>query len=238
MTPHDVLSDIKNTVDLLVAEDLIINANNVSIHASGKKRIVTYDSGLDLEFAVHRDFTQLSEYRRFVSESMYLVMLNDGSLIQASYTYYRDKFNKHRLGFYPCPVDVSREDLLSEDPLAVIDTILLGAPQTIFLRSPLRFDYSQEAATPDHPEAHLTFNWAHCRIACSAPLSFGHFVRILFRNFYPTDWHKFEWLRGLGVRRLNRSITQYQMVEPHVELGLGKEASLVDSRNTRSKSGN
>jgi hypothetical protein len=171
MTPHEALSDIKNVVDLLLADELVINVNNVSIHARGLQRLVTYDSGLDLEFTIQKDFTQLIEYRRFVADSMYLVMLNDGALIQASYTYYRDKLLKHRLGFYPCPVDVSRMDLVTEDPLTLIDRVLIGGPSTMFLRSPLRFDYSREDARAEHPAVHLTLNWAHCRIASSAPLT-------------------------------------------------------------------
>ncbi len=232
MTPHEALSDIKNVVDMLVADELVINANAVSIHTTGHKRVVTYDSGLDLEFAIHKDFTQISEYRRHVAESMYLVMLNDGSLIQASYTFYREKLRKHRLGFFPCPVDVARDDLLEEDPLSIIDEILLGGPAAVFFRTPLRFDYSVEDARPDHPAAHLTFNWAHCRIASSAPLSFGHFVRIVFRNFYPTIWNNVEWLCDLGVRRLNRSITQDQSVEPYFELGIAREAVIPEARRT------
>jgi hypothetical protein len=235
MTPHEALSDIKNVVDLLLADELVINVNNVSIHARGLQRVVTYDSGLDLEFGIQKDFTQLSEYRRFVADSMYLVMLNDGALIQASYTYYREKLLKHQLGFYPCPVDVSRKDLVTEDPLTIIDRVLIGGPSTMLLRSPLRFDYSREDATADHPAVHLTLNWAHCRIASSAPLSFGHFVRIVFRHFYPKEWRSTEWLRELRVRRLNRSISEEQACEPHIELGYGRNTSLIGATPRRSR---
>src|SRR5262245_16646398 len=125
MTPHEALSDIKNVMDLLISDELALNVNSVSVHSKGAKRIVTFDSGLDYEFEIQKDFTQVAEYRRFVKDSMYLVMLNDGSLIQASYTYYREKLRKHRLAFYPCPVDVTREDLLGDDPLSVVDVVLL-----------------------------------------------------------------------------------------------------------------
>jgi hypothetical protein len=237
MKPHEALSDIKNVIDLLLIDDLAINVNNISIHARGLQRIVTYDSGLDLDFAIHKDFTQISEYRRFVADSMYLVMLNDGALIQASYTYYRDKLLKHRLGFYPCPVNVSRRDLLTEDPLTIIDRVLIGGPSTMFLRSPLRFDYAQDDATVDHPAVHLTLNWAHCRIASSAPLSFGHFVRIVFRHFYPKEWKSTEWLHEIGVRRLNRSISEEQACEPHIELGYLSEKSFIKATAKRLRSG-
>ena len=235
MTPHDALSDMKNVLDLLSSDELTINVNSVSIHTKGHQRIVTYESGLDLEFAIHKDFTQLTEYRRYIEDSMYLTMLNDGSLIQASYTFYRDKFLKHRLGFYPCPVDVSREDLLIDEPLSVIDGILLGGPASMFLRSPLRFDCSLKDASMGHPAVHLTMNWAHCRLASSAPLSFGHFIRIVFRNFYPRIWNSTQWLQELGVRRLSRCIGKEETTEPHIELGLGKDDSLLEEKAKRTK---
>jgi hypothetical protein len=85
-------------------------------------------------------------------------------------------------------------------------TFLEPAVTLLRLRSALRFDFDQDAATQAHPASHLTIAHQDCRIAVFAPLSVGHFVRFVFRNFYPHAWKDHAFLRDWPLHQFNRCI--------------------------------
>lgn len=228
MKPHDVYSDILGVLDLLNDHELTVLINTVVQEHTGGTLLVTFKSHLGYNFEIQRDFTTIAEYRRIVGSGCYSAMLYDGSILQASYTFRHSKLIKHRLAFYPCPFAFERNDLMEVGASELIELITADKGlDSVYLRSPMRFDYSPRDARAGHPASHLTLNWAHCRVGVSAPLSFGHFVRLIFRNFYPRIWAQHEWLRKTGVRRMNREIVPNEEEEAHFELGLGPDAGLL-----------
>ncbi len=190
MKPHDVLSDVHNLLDLLNRHKLAVHVNSVVCEHDGNNQRVTFKSHFGYDFEIQRDFTTIAEYRRIVGSGCYCAMLNDGSILQASYSFRYSRLIKHRLAFYPCPFEIEREDLLELGASELIELISVGnGLDAVFLRSPLRFDYSPDDADVGHPASHLTLNWAHCRVAVTSPLSFGHFVQNNFPAiFIPKMW--------------------------------------------------
>jgi hypothetical protein len=228
MKPHDALSDIRNLLELLMDNELAIQTNPTICEHTGNVQLVTFKSHTGNVFEIQQDFSTIGEYRRIVGSGCYSVMLNDGSLLQASYTFRHLKLVKHRLAFYPCPFDLDRIDLLALGASELIELVTAEKDfGEVFLRSPIRFDYSPRDARSGHPASHMTLNWAHCRLGVTAPLSFGHFVRVIFRNFFPKAWKDHNWLHNMSTRRLDREIFPDEEGDPHLDLGYGRQNELM-----------
>jgi hypothetical protein len=75
------------------------------------------------------------------------------------------------------------------------DACAAERPRNVVLRSPIRFDYDEHNASTGHPAVHAHVLWAHCRFPVHRPLSVGHFLDFIFRNFYPDVWAEHEFLR-------------------------------------------
>jgi hypothetical protein len=91
MKPHDVLSDIDGILSLLSSDSLAILVNPVVNEHRGANQFVTFRSHLGYDFEIQRDFTTIAEYRRIAESGCYSAMLNDGSLMQASYSFRRSR---------------------------------------------------------------------------------------------------------------------------------------------------
>lgn len=89
----------------------------------------------------------------------------------------------------------------------------------IALRSPMRFDYDPGAAGVDHPAGHLHVSHQQCRIPVFGPVSLGHFVRFVFRHFYPDDWRVHGFLRDWPMAFWSRSVTPTESLEMYVDCG-------------------
>lgn len=80
----------------------------------------------------------------------------------------------------------------------ITDTFLSELEQNLFLRSPMRFDFSPADAGEFHPASHLTINSPECRIPARAPLCFDTFIKFLFENFYLDAWKSQKVQRSLA----------------------------------------
>ncbi len=141
--------------------------------------------------AVHNfpdSFGMHDQYRCILEQNSYLAILWDGSLIRASYAFRRNRLVGHSLWYWPYPLDVPREDIEQETPLDALDLYEASWRERARYRTPMRFDYAPDAAGEDHPASHLHFQVDDCRLAVERPVSFGSFVRFIFRNFYAANW--------------------------------------------------
>lgn len=141
------------------------------------------------------EFSSLAEYKAIVRHQMFSAMLSDGAVLQISYDFEGHKIVGHRLVFYPCPFVIPLE--LRADPvLDVIEFLESVAPDSLRLRGPLRFDYSQTEGE-GRAASHVHLSASDCRCPVVAPLMLGQFLRFVFRSFYPSLWSHNEYLRDL-----------------------------------------
>lgn len=154
-------------------------------------------------------------YRSWLASEEYSALLFDGSILQISYDFRGNNLIGHRLVYYPCPYDVDQE-LLRLEPVLDVIGLYAGIEDNVRLRSPIRFDFDVHAASDEHPAAHVTLFWSHCRWAISAPVSLGHFVRFIFKNFYPSHWFAHASLRNWPQNHLTLTITDEQAKHLHI----------------------
>ena len=83
------------------------------------------------------------------------------------------------------------------------------------MRSPIRFDFDPASSGHLHPASHVHIGHPDCRIPVFAALSFGHFVKFVFMNFYSELWAKHQFLREWPLDEHNRSLAQEDAIHLH-----------------------
>lgn len=209
MTSNKLRAEIHNLLDLLLAADIALYINNCIIQqgkAGGISR-VTWGSSRSIPGELFRsEFATVTEYCRWLEVQAYSAILYDAAILQLSYDFRGDQLLGHRLVYYPCPFDVDEELLRTEPVLDAISLYQGRGDSVVHLRTPLRFDCDLLSQVEGHPATHLTLLSSHCRWAVVAPLSLGHFIRFIFRHFYPQLWHAHDfirtWPQWLGTRTI------------------------------------
>ena len=158
---------------------------------------VTWDRKLvSSEFIVEHKNESTRTYIHWLATSNYSAVLHDGSLLQVTYFFEKNKLVRHRLSYVPCPLPY---DFRSIQLDTTLDEYILEGLQTnshILMKSQIRFDFDAKMASPSHPESHLSINSINCRIACASPLRVGRFVKFIFKNFYPEIYDAHPKLQG------------------------------------------
>ncbi|WP_011117017.1 DUF2290 domain-containing protein [Corynebacterium glutamicum] len=192
-TTRSLREDLVNAFDYLTVSELAIYSNQVSI--SGTK-VSFHSLDTSIPFILERENHTIAQYKSWVNAGAYSVLLLDGSLLQITYEVGAGKIIGHRLAYIPCPYDIDRDLLVSGEP--ILDIIGLYSQTDLVLRSPIRFDFDPQAASPEHPAVHFTINNSNCRIACAAAFHPLKFLDFVFRNFYPKYWknHQSFFLQG------------------------------------------
>lgn len=219
MKPSSLRTEIQNLLDLLLESDVAIHANPVVKRDSkGGMTRVTWGSqaGTVSGELFREDFATLDDYHSWFRAEAYSAVLYDGAVLQMSYDFEGDQFIGHRLAYYPCPFDIDQELLRTQPMLDVIELYRENEMSSVRLRSPLRFDCDIGSQAEDHPTVHLTLLSSGCRWALVAPLSPGHFVRFLFKHFYPSLWSTLSFLREWPQRLGERTITPEQESILHI----------------------
>jgi len=175
-------TEIQNFLDLLVELGLAVEIQPVTKHTvQGNVMRLTWPSGA---LPVGSDSPTVDDYKELLTARAYSAMLSDGALLQISLDIRGSELVGHRLALIPPPFDFDDDDL---DEFGFVDLVdyYSNDISRLRLRCPIRFDFSPKSATDDHPASHATLLWSHTRIPVVGPLSLGHFVRFIFRNFYP-----------------------------------------------------
>ena len=124
-------------------------------------------------------------YVAMMSGRAYSAVLNDGAMLQISLDFLGDDLVGQRLAYLPCPYELNPQVHWEFGTLDAIEYARLDEAQEVVLRGPVRFDYDPESAAEGHPESHMTIGVDSCRIPITRPITLGHFVRFVFRHFYP-----------------------------------------------------
>ncbi len=214
MTAHELRREISDLVALLAEIGLVARSNAPTILDHTPFRWVTWAGH---HGHLPRGGETVSEYWSILRDSEFTCVLADGGVIQISYALRGQVLEKHRFVWIPAPVAVNVEDARSQDIAELVEEGLYGAgvklseddddAEDLRLVTPVRFDYDRLAQKDGHPACHLTINRHCCRIPVFGPLSLGHFIRFVFRHFYPTQWDNTERLRDWKLRYGPRLVT-------------------------------
>lgn len=224
MTPREIQHEITSLSTFLLGEQLAIAYQAPIVRTYGSLAYVSssWDSHATVEDEEPEDeddtvpFACIREYLRFLRSGQYTLVLFDGALIQVAYSFDRGNLKRHRICYYPCPVDLDFRGSDYVDFYEIIEaTIETDSLERIRLRSPLRFDFDIDAAKTDHPASHLHLNREATRIPVYGPISIGHFARFISRHFYYDVWKKHETLQGWSQRYWAKSIGVSEEQEIH-----------------------
>jgi hypothetical protein len=170
----------------LLGKEFALDARQHSVeqHSATRKTVMWVRSGP--QSLVIGNPARVQDYVNLVTSREYSYLMHDGGVIQVAYTFDRDRIERHRLVYYPCPFQITRRDTSFDGGLLdlISEQFLPSIEENLLLRSPIRFDYAPEAAADYHPASHLTVNDPSCRIPARAPLHFDTFIRFILENFY------------------------------------------------------
>lgn len=193
MSLSNLGNELRNLLDLLVAKEIALLINPPQERGPLRNQRLSWPQIADSNLFRQKSPT-VDEYCRWIEARAYSALLFDGSLLQVTYDLDAGNVVGHRLVYFPCPFDID-EVRLREEPILDVISDYKASVEAVRLRSPIRFDFDPANHTSGHPRTHLTVLWDHCRWAVSTPLSLGHFVRFIFRHFYPELWRSHEFLR-------------------------------------------
>ena len=216
--PYDhnsAYSDIRNCVDLLRRYDIAADSNDVVPRRTRGGVTFVEVPSLGQTNQLADGFASLDEYAHIIQTRGFVAMLQDGALLQMSYTFQGELLLRHSLCYYPCPYDVSLPGL-DDTPAAYLVGLCSDPSEIPRLRSPLRFDYDLESQSDDHPGSHLHVCLDRCRCAVSTPLSVGHFVRFVFYNFYRELWAAHGFLREFKAQPMVTTLLPSQRQHFHL----------------------
>ncbi len=216
MSPRAVLSELENCLDLLLNKNIALVKNPVvEEHVGGRIRITWRACQSPRLPLTTNEFASVEEYYQYVRHGAYSAILLDGSLLQLSYDVIGMEIVGHRLCYYPCPFEIDVEELRTEPIVDIVELYREAGDEYLRLRSPLRFDYDAQERSLGHPVSHLHMLSPHCRCPVVAPLSIGHFIRFIFKHFYPELWNAHSFLRQWRQRLGNRTITPIEETGLH-----------------------
>jgi hypothetical protein len=188
MTPSQVRQEIGRLITYLLRTGLAISANMPVTRRFGALVVVEPATNVRQSLDARRfsEFGALDDYLTALRRGDFACVLLDGSLLQIAFAFRGDELVTHRLCFHPCPIDLSPQEIEGMPLDEMIELYLENDWRSrLRLRTPLRFDFDVSAAKIMHSASHLHLSGSHCRIPVFGPLSLGHFVRFVFRHFYP-----------------------------------------------------
>ena len=180
-------------------------------NVSSGSRITWPTSPQKWQVGFEKPFGSLDEYYAWLKNNEYSAILFDGSMLQISFDFQLSDLVSYRMVYYPCPIELTLQEqmLLREFPVFEVIDAYSEAKERFRAKSPIRFEFDLESATSTHPASHMTMLTNNCRVPVYGPLSLGHFVSFVFRNFYPDifDRHRFvrDWPTRIGPRTLEMS---------------------------------
>ncbi len=216
MTSSSCATDIRNLIDALSSAGIVLDSNPVGVTGAGARLRVSWVGTTGALALWQNDSPSLAEYTTWLRNRQFSVVLRDGALLQVSFDFQREDLVGHRLVYIPCPFDFDPELLLEIPLLDLLEDFGPPSIGDIRLRSPVRFDFDPAAAAPGHAASHLTVVAGSCRVASAGPLSLGHFVRFVFRQFYPELWNTHPFLRQWAQASSNRTLLPDEESELHI----------------------
>lgn len=214
MNPNRIRNDIQNIIDLLAEKGISLFNQPLLYNRNGQRVMLSWRQSSST-LSKPQYFGTLDQYISILKDNSFTSLLLDGSIIRMSYTFYRNDLVSHNLWYYPCPLNLPKEELLSEPVIDIIDSYSDQHLNLFRFRGPLRFDYDSDRAEEiNHPASHVHFIHESCRTPVKRPLSPGTFTKFIFYNFYKEIWDSYEFLKELPEEKFNQTI--FPQEEEHI----------------------
>ncbi len=192
MTPKQLVSVISNTCQTLYNLRLIASYKVPVVEELATYTRVSWPSS-NSGACYSNPFGSLEQYTQWLENKEFICTLFDFSIVRASYIIVGSSIVGHSLLYWPYPVETKMR-LDDENDACDALNLFISSPSEcsdsigLRLRSPMRFDFSPDDATDEHPEIHLHTQFEHSRIFVHAPITFNKFIKIIFRTFYHKAW--------------------------------------------------
>jgi hypothetical protein len=225
---------------------IAIDSNPPVVRSLPEEKVIIWASAPEDSPDIYStQYATIADYRRILEERQYYAVLFDGAIIQAIVRYKREEICKYSMCYYPCPVRLGELEIGFESVGERVDSVLLEAlesldwlsgcrtqnefdsspeagagqnsPNRQNMKTPIRFDFDPAAAKTNHPASHLHICDEDCRIPVYAAISFGRFLRFIFRYLYPNIWHECEEMRLWKITESNRSILREEQTDMFLE---------------------
>jgi hypothetical protein len=230
----EIKQEIGNLITFLLEKELILDFNYPIKRTVGDIDLLTW-AGAPQSGIISRGFASIPEYISVVSKRNFNLVLKDGGAIQFGYAFKNLKVIKQRICYFPCPAKITDEDIEgipNGDDFVALLTLLLELemqemmehlrvdrlsemPVRFYNRSPIRFDFDPDRKTVLHSASHFHVNESSCRLPVFGPISIGHFVRFVFKSFYPDWWSEYEELRKWPITFYETTIDSQNIQELH-----------------------
>ena len=222
MTPTQTLIEIQDLMEALADSQVAISTNKIvetPLQASGHQRVTWANNSKTPGSLFRNSSPTLDEYIGWIDNESYSALLFDGAIMQVSFDFSSSELVGHRLHYFPCPFDLDAS-LVRTEPFRYLVELYAESSRLgdIRLRTPVRFDYQLDYNTPTsrHSASHMTFQWSHVRLPVVSPLSLGHFVRFIFKNFYPDLWVLHRFIRDWPIYSFSPTIELDDLGDIHL----------------------
>ncbi|MCK4814677.1 DUF2290 domain-containing protein [bacterium] len=203
---RQIRSELENSLDLLVENNISIYNQNIHITQSNKIIKISWKQTSQTQAKPYR-FGTLEQYKSILADNSYTCILIDGSIFRISYTFQRESIISHSLWYYPCPFNIPYDDIKTDPLLDLVEIYSEAGFEYCNFKGPLRFDYDlTRSISIYHPASHVHICNADCRIPAKAPISPGAFFKFIFFNFYPDIWEENKFIKDLPEHRYDKTI--------------------------------
>jgi hypothetical protein len=222
MTPKQLIKTILSTCQDLASEGLVTFFNSQIEVAAGERTIVTYPNRTGSTTRV-LPFGSLEQYLAWLRNCEFTCLLFDHSLIRVSYECAGDAILGHNLLYWPCPVEFADHvddwrDLTDAIEIYLKSPSEAGEIFTMTLRSPMRFDFDPGRDGEDHPLVHLHSQFRDTRIHVHQPMCFQAFIKMIFRTFYASKWHKYAFIGQFHEQKISHNPGEWEPTAHYLQL--------------------
>jgi len=203
ITLDQLARDYTSICHRLLSKSLAIDVNPlITSRTDAGNAIASWSRNASLEY-MFGGLSLADAYIEVMRRRDYTILLSDYSALQISFTHGNGGLAGHRYCYFKCPMQID-EELVSE--IGLVDYLMLAPPLRNDPLGPIRFEYDPEHASKEHPAVHCHIAQESCRVAIPSPLSIGHFIKFVFRQFYPGIWSACDWLRDWHCLHFNAAV--------------------------------
>lgn len=107
MSARSLLIELNNLNSKLWKAGFILDSNDAVQRNTMSGTEVSWAATGPIDYSFD-SLAKVDEYIAFIKSRNYSVLIFDGSLLQISYVLRKNEIIKHRLAYYPCPIDLRK----------------------------------------------------------------------------------------------------------------------------------
>lgn len=186
---ESTLFQINNTLEMLYGLGFLRSYNPMTCKVKDDIETLTWDNHVPGRHNAGDSFATINQYVTIYESGAYHGIVNDGSIIRASYSFKKNILVGQSLLFWPAPINIPEEDI---EELGIREAMHLHLSslncdsKELRMRTPMRVDFDPQNASDVHPDTHVHMQHSECRISAKKPICFNTFIKFIISNIYPT----------------------------------------------------